>query len=213
MRIWEVKRRELTVTGLLRRSPPFSRSVRVDAAANVDGDGGEARRWRSSSSRGFARGGRRSERGEWEGWGVPIYKEKMGIDKRENRGEPNNGYLATQTPRFSGSIKDKRSIGRWRHESFFAFSRDDVTTGYKNFYKDKKMDFCLSIEDWQRTKFKVNLGPNVGNITICVSRPGGAGLRKEGSPERSPRQGMKMTVHKELKAHRRLKARCSKPQL
>ena len=29
----------------------------------------------------------------------------------------------------------------------FVFSRDDVTAGYKNFNKDKKMDFCLSIED------------------------------------------------------------------
>ena len=53
----------------------------------------------------------------------------------------------------------------------------------------------------------------VGDITICVSLPGGAGLRKEDSPERSPRQGMKMTVHRKLKAHRRLKAYCSKLQL
>ena len=34
----------------------------------------------------------------------------------------------------------------------------------------------------------------VGDITICVSRPGGAGLRKEDSPERSPRSSMKMAV-------------------
>ena len=27
-------------------------------------------------------------------------------------GEPNNGYPATQAPRFSGNIKDKRSVGR-----------------------------------------------------------------------------------------------------
>ena len=58
MRIWEVKRETLTIADLLRRSLLFSRLVRVDAAANIDGDGGEARRWRSSSSRGFARGRR-----------------------------------------------------------------------------------------------------------------------------------------------------------
>ena len=47
-----------------------------------------------------------------EGRGMPIYKEKMRTDMRENRGEPNNGYLATQMPRFSGIIKDKTSVGR-----------------------------------------------------------------------------------------------------
>lgn len=28
------------------------------------------------------------------------------------KGEPNNGYPAIQAPRFSGNIKDKRSVGR-----------------------------------------------------------------------------------------------------
>ena len=58
---------------------------------------------------------------------------------------------------------------------FFAFSKDDVTAGYNNFSEDKKMNFCLSIEDWPRTKFKVNLGPDVGDITISMTRQGGAG--------------------------------------
>ena len=40
MQIWEVKRRTLTTTDRLRRSPPFSGPIRVDAAAKVDGDGG-----------------------------------------------------------------------------------------------------------------------------------------------------------------------------
>ena len=47
-----MKRKEFTVIGLLWRSPLSSGSVQVDATVNVDGDGGEARRQRSSSSRG-----------------------------------------------------------------------------------------------------------------------------------------------------------------
>ena len=53
------------------------------------------------------------------------------------------------------------------------FPKDDVTAGYRSFQTED--GFHLSIEDWQRTKFKVNLGPNVGDITTSMTRPGGAG--------------------------------------
>ena len=69
-----MKRRTLTTTDLLRRSPPFSGPIRVDAAAKVDGgevlsDGDGAR-----AAAGVARGRRwRREKNEKDR-GVPIYK-------------------------------------------------------------------------------------------------------------------------------------------
>ena len=69
---------------------------------------------------------------------------------------------------------------------FFAFSKDDITAGYENFNEDKKMDFCLSIEDWQRTKFKVNLGPNVGDITISYDPPRRGRVSPNGGLHKKP---------------------------
>ena len=67
---------------------------------------------------------------------------------------------------------------------FFVFSEDDVTAGYRSF--QIKDGFHLSIEDWQRTKFKVNLGPNVGDVTTSMTRPGGAGSALMAGYIRSP---------------------------
>ena len=61
-------------------------------------------------------GSREEEDGEREkneeGRGEPIYKERCEQTGAKIKGEPNNGYPAIWTPRFSGSIKDKRSVGR-----------------------------------------------------------------------------------------------------
>ena len=116
----------LTTTDLLRRSPPFSGPIQVDAAAKVDGDRGEARRRRSSSSGRVVRGRRRRREKNEKDRGVPIYKgisEQAGAKIEE---DPNNDYPTKRTPRFSKGIKDEdplrddvikvfRIFKRWRH--------------------------------------------------------------------------------------------------
>ena len=54
---------------------------------------------------------------------------------------------------------------------------DIIYNGLTDASKDY-LDSCVGCVFRERT---------VGDITICVSLPGGAGLRKEDSPERSPR--------------------------
>ena len=53
---------------------------------------------------------------------------------------------------------------------------DDVTAGH-NFCIDRSQKFSSwGIED-RHEPVQINLGPNVGDITTGVTRPGGAGLR------------------------------------
>ena len=47
------------------------------------------------------------------------------------------------------------------------------------FLRYDKIDMKMAVQ--------INLGPNVGDITICVNRPGGAGLRKGGLTRKKPR--------------------------
>ena len=64
----------------------------------------------------------------------------------------------------------------------------------KIFAQDKRLkDSSIRYFKIDMNRFK-SMGPNVEDITICVSCPGGAGLCKEDSPERSPRPSMKMAV-------------------
>ena len=66
----------------------------------------------------------------------------------------------------------------------------------KNLYTDRRLKvyFLRYVKIDMKMVVQINLGPNVGDINICVSRLGGAGLRKEDSLERNPRPSMKMAV-------------------
>ena len=91
----------------------FSEPTRVDAAAKVDGDGGGARRRQSSSSSRVTRGRRQRERERrMRKAGASLFiREKVNRRARRSRKSRINGYPAIQAPRFSGNIKDKRSVG------------------------------------------------------------------------------------------------------
>lgn len=159
----------------------FSGQVQVDAAAKVDGDevrcgGGGGARVTDGGERTKTKKGKNEE--DLVG---SIYKEGPLKEREKQGGQKHKLSNCKDASIFEMVIKIKIHwdtlkkmciYGRWHHAGLQK-SRGWRHGGLRKFHKVRRL--FLSVEDWHEP-VQINLGPNVGDIIIGITRLGGAEL-------------------------------------